>query len=212
MEANKGSVSGESASTPEGVHNGPYIEYSFIAKQAGPVYMFDTSVPDSVGGIVVNSIKYCGFFEEGEEIKGTLNVSGLDYVTPDFLRGYCANLVFAYADNHTLAEYAKELNTREITLNAEKENDLTGQYIAGDDQHILFTVPWDEGWKLYVDGTEIPLDKTWDLFMSAKVPAGEHEYEMRFFPAWMTIGFGLSVGALLTLLAMLFIRKHVCAN
>jgi uncharacterized membrane protein YfhO len=204
-EAKKESSSEKTSSTSEEVHNGPYIEYSFMAGQTGPVYMFDTSVPDSEGGIVVNSIKYCGFFEEGQEVKGTLDISGLDYVTPDFLRGYCANLVFAYADNHTLAEYAKELNTREITLNAEKENDLTGQFMAGDSQRILFTLPWDEGWTLYVDGAEVPLEKTCDLFMSAKVTRGRHTYQMRFFPALMNVGIGLSAGALVICLTLFFV-------
>lgn len=207
MKAQTESLNQENAATQEEAHNGPIIEYSFIATQTGPVYMFNTAVPDSEGGIVVNSMKYCGFFEEGQEVKGILEVSGLDYVTPDFLRGYCANLRFSYADNQTLAEYAKKLSSRDITLNVESENNLKGQVMAGERQRILFTLPWDEGWTLYMDGVEVPLDKTWDLFMSVEVPTGKHTYEMRFFPAWMNIGIGLSIGAAVSLLLLLGIRK-----
>lgn len=202
LKAQEESVSSDNVSTSERVHSGPYIEYSFLATQSGPVYMFDTSVPDSERGIAANSMKYCGVYEEGQEVKGTLDVNGPDYVTADFLRGYCANLVFAYADNQVLASYAKELNCKEITLNAEKENDLTGQFIAGENQQVLFTLPWDESWTLYVDGSRVPLEKTWDLFMSAEVPDGEHTYEMRFSPAWMNVGIGLSGGAILSLIAL----------
>jgi uncharacterized membrane protein YfhO len=194
-------------------HNGPYIVYSFTAKKDGPVYIFDTSIPDSEHGIATPTMKYCGYYTAGQEVEGTLDVSGLEYVTPDFLRGYCANLVFAYADNNVLSEYAKQLRAREVTLNADKENDLTGYFEAGENQRLLFTLPWDEGWTLFVDGIEVPIDKTWDLFMSANVPVGEHQYELRFIPAWMNIGIGLSATSTIGLIMIVFPwRKRICAK
>lgn len=66
MKAQDDSVRENSSSTQEDVHSGPYIEYSFYVTQTGPVYMFDTFVPDSEWGITVNSMKYCGFFEKGQ--------------------------------------------------------------------------------------------------------------------------------------------------
>lgn len=128
-------------------------------------------------------------------------------MTHDFLRGYCANLVFACADNQVLAEYAKELNSRKITLKADSEYYLTGTFAAGENQRILFSIPWDEGWTLYVDGTKIPIEKTWDLFMSANVPVGEHQYEIRFVPAWLNVGIVLLCGSVVLLCILIWIVK-----
>ncbi len=87
------------------------------------------------------------------------------------------------------------------------ENDLTGSFTAEEGQRILFTIPWDEGWTCYIDGQRVPIDKTWDLFMSVEVPAGSHEYEMKFFPAWMDYGLILGTAALLGLVVSVLLWK-----
>lgn len=182
-----------------------HIEYSFVATQDGPVYRFDTSIPDSKNGLSEPAIKYCGFYHAGETVTGKMIVNGRDYVSDDLLRGYCANLVFASADNAVLAEYADLLNARDITFEVEHENNPHGAFTAASDQRILFTIPWDEGWTCYIDGKETPIDKTWDLFMSVEAPEGHHTYEMKFFPAWMNYGLYISGAALLGLIIFMIV-------
>lgn len=184
---------------------GAYIEYSFVPEKDGSVYLFDTSIPDSVQGLYEPSIKFCGIGKAGQEMTGILSISGVDYVTEEFVRGYCANLTFAQADNSVLERYAGVLNARDTTLDATCENDLKGTFSAEIGERILFTMPWDEGWTCYIDGSEVPIDKTWDLFMSVEAPAGSHSYEMKFVPAWMGIGLILSCMALIVLIIGLLI-------
>ena len=173
-----------------------YFLYSFTAGQDGPIYYYDTSIPGSPNGLAAPAIKYVGFWHKGEKVEGKIPiVSGIG--TGDFMRGYCANLVFAYADNAQLEAYAALLNGREIGFNGEHENDLTGSFNAGEGQRVLFTIPWDEGWTCYIDGRAVPIDKTWELFMSVDAPAGAHSYEMKFIPAGMRLGAALSAAALL---------------
>ena len=171
------------------------IEYSFTATQDGPVYLFDTSIPDSGNGLAVPAIKCCGVYRQGETVTGKLPVEGADYVTDDTLRGYCANLVFAVADNDALRACAELLNRREITFEAAREDHPTGTFTAGAGQRILFTIPWDEGWTCRIDGQEVPIEKTWDLFMSVEAPEGSHTWEMQFVPAWLNYGLYISGGA-----------------
>ncbi len=183
------------------------IEYSFVAAKDGPVYRFDTSVPDSKNGLVEPAVKYCGFHRAGETVTGSMEVRNADYITDDLLRGYCANLVFAIGDLPVLTEYADLLNAREISFRAEHDNELSGSFNAGAGQRILFTIPWDEGWTCYIDGQKTPIDKTWDLFMSVAVPEGQHSYEMKFFPAWMNYGICISLAALAGLVVLMIVRS-----
>ena len=121
------------------------------------------------------------------------------------MRGYCANLVFAIADNAVLAEHTDLLNARNITFDVKQENDLTGAFSAEPGQRILFTIPWDEGWSCTIDGQVVPIDKTWDLFMSIEVPEGSHTYEMKFVPAWLNYGlylFGVALIGTVILIAI----------
>ncbi len=183
-----------------------YFLYSFTAAQDGPIYYYDTSIPGSPNGLAAPAIKYVGFYHAGDEVEGKIPiVSGIG--TGEFMRGYCANLVFAYADNIQLREYASQLNSRDITFNGDHENDLTGRFTAEEGQRILFTIPWDEGWTCYIDGRKVPIDKTWDLFMSVEAPAGHHTYEMKFFPAWMNYGLILCGAALVGLVILMVVWK-----
>ena len=187
--------------------NGTTIGYSFIATKDGPVYAFDTSIPGSPNGLATPSIRYCGHYKAGDTVEGHFDTINSAFITDDMLRGYCANMVFASADNNILEEYATLLNSRDITFNVVHENDLTGSFTAEEGQRILFTIPWDEGWTCYIDGQKVPIDKTWDLFMSVEAPAGHHTYEMKFFPAWMNYGLMLCGAALLGLVILMVAWK-----
>ena len=183
------------------------IRYSFTAQQDGPIYHFDTSIPGSPNGIATPAIKYVGFYHKGDAVEGKIPlINGIG--TGDFMRGYCANLAFAYADNAQLAQYAAQLNSRDIEFNVVHENDLTGSFTAAEGQRVLFTIPWDEGWTCYIDGKLAPIYKTWNLFMSVEVPAGQHSYEMKFFPAWMNYGLIVSGAAFVGLIILMVVWKQ----
>lgn len=184
-----------------------YILYTFEASQDGPIYMFDTSIPASDKGLMSPTTKFIGVYKAGDLVEGKIPLSA-GISSGDLMRGYCVNLVFAYADNSVLAEYAEKLNSRDITFDVIHENDLTGSFTAGENQRILFTLPWDEGWTCTIDGKAVPIDKTWNLFMSVEVPEGQHTYEMKFFPAWMNYGIMISSAALLGL-AVFMIAWHI---
>ena len=183
------------------------IVFSFVATKDGPVYRFDTSIPDSNNGLAEPAIKYCGFYHAGDTVTGEMTVNNAAYVTDDLMRGYCANLAFATADNAALAEHAELLNARDCTFNVIQDNHLNGSFNAGANQRILFTVPWDEGWTCYIDGNAVPIDKTWDLFMSVDAPEGQHTWEMKFYPAWMNYGIYIGCTALAGLILYMLIWR-----
>lgn len=195
------------SSSGEEEESNSYILCTFPAKQDGPVYVFDTSIPESSNGLAVPSIQYVGSYRTGEKVEHRVPLTD-GIASGDMMRGYCVNLAFAYADNAVLADYAKQLNARNITFNVEHENQLNGSFTAEKGQRILFTLPWDEGWTCYIDGQKVPIDKTWDLFMSVEVPEGAHTWEMKFFPAWMDYGLYLSGAALVGLVVLLVLWKR----
>lgn len=185
-----------------------YMEYSFIASQDGPIYFFDTSIPESPQGLAEPAIKLCGLYKKGDEVKGQIPID-TSFATGDFLRGYCQNLVFAYENLDVLFEYAKQLNSSDISFEVVEDSYLKGSYTAKNNQCILFTIPWDEGWSCYIDGQKVPINKTWDLFMSIDVPKGQHVYEMKFVPAWLNYGLLLcAIAIILLAILMVFCMKN----
>ena len=183
-----------------------YFQYSFTAAQDGPIYVYDTSIPGSPNGLAAPAIKYVGTYKAGDAVEGKFPIyAGVG--TGEIMRGYCANMAFAYADNAQLEAYADLLNSRDIDFNVVHENDLTGSFTAEEGQRVLFTIPWDEGWSCFIDGEPVAIDKTWNLFMSVEVPAGHHTYEMKFFPARMNYGLMLSGAAAVGTIALMIVWK-----
>ena len=72
---------------------------------------------------------------------------------------------------------------------------------------LLLTLIYDEGWTCYVDGKQVPIEKTWNLFMSVELPEGSHTYEMRYFPPWLNYGLYLCGAAFIGMLVFLPVSR-----
>ncbi len=65
-------------------------------------------------------------------------------------------------------------------------------------QNVFVIVPerFDRGWRVKVDGKEVPFFAAHYLFIGFQVTPGEHRVEMTYTPPWIWIGIGLNIVAL----------------
>ena len=177
-----------------------YIEFSFKAKQTGPIYLYDYGPFVEGSGTREDIMQYVGNFKEGEDVTGKLY---LYYeVTEQILIETVKNLHICYADQKLLQNYCEMINAQNSSIIKETDTHLTGDAEIAEGQRLFFTIPYDNGWTLTVDGETIQLDKTTDLFMSADVGAGRHHYELTFRPEGFNAGVAISVAALLLMIAL----------
>jgi len=200
------SVSGQGTeaalSDKEGIIDaGSYIECKFTARQDGSVYSYAGYAVSDTGDYEQETMSYLGEFKKGDVITDYIPVSA--DMTKSMLKSICAGYYIAYANDDVLAEYSRQLQDNSGELAKLTDSRLTGSVTVEKDGRLFFTIPYDEGWTLTVDGAETPLEKTADLFMSAGVSAGPHTYEMKFFPKGMRAGMAVSCGGLLILLAVI---------
>ncbi|MGX7265618.1 YfhO family protein [Enterococcus crotali] len=66
-----------------------------------------------------------------------------------------------------------------------------------EDQVLLTTIPYDKGWKAYIDGKQVKIPTFKDAFLAIPVPAGTHEIKFVFLPQ------GFVIGAILFILCIL---------
>lgn len=77
-----------------------------------------------------------------------------------------------------------------------------------DNQIIQTTLPYDEGWRIYVDGQRVEVFETLDALTAFRVDAGEHTIEMKYLPDLFVIGLIITVfSVLLGILLFVFERK-----
>ncbi len=87
------------------------------------------------------------------------------------------------------------------------ESDLKGTVSAAKDGVMLMAMPYDEGWTVTIDGEAVELIEHSSHWMMFRVPAGDHEIEMHYFPQGLKEGVFVSAAILLLLFLVLLLMK-----
>lgn len=177
------------------------VRYEVVVSRADPVYFYISAPGIQNANIFVDGedrgayftesswgISYAGCFSPGDTL--------LIEIVPNGEQVTVGKPYVYYENKEMLEKAAAQINERQITLNNYGNTRFTGSFRAEEEQVLLFTIPYDEGWQLYVDGERMPLTRCFDTFLGAQIPAGEHSMELRFLPK------GLGAGCVLTALAL----------
>ena len=79
---------------------------------------------------------------------------------------------------------------------------------TNDRQTILLTLPYDNGWKIYVDGEKVETSKSMDALISFVIDSsGKHTVTMKYSPEAYWVGAIISIIGLLTFAAIIFITR-----
>nr|MCR4744681.1 YfhO family protein [Lachnospiraceae bacterium] len=134
-----------------------------------------------------------------------------DTVEIEFIaeKGKSINISNGYAaviDNEALKKWSEEIKEDEATLNKVNSSEYTGAYDT-DRNTILFSLPSDKGWHLYVDGEEYELKNACQRMMAADVEKGHHEILLKFIPPGKIEGIIISCAFGILLILYFVIKK-----
>ncbi len=202
------------------------VIYSFTAPQSAEYYFYTPSRSPSEAELSVNGqvlgsylgkdsnhIMSIGWFEANEEINISLELKNEKfslYTYYDYLW---------YIDAETLEKAFGSLKSNpQFLIDEERytEDHLIGTIqTAKENQMIQTTIPYDEGWKIYVDGAPVEIFKTMDALIAFDIEqSGEHTLEMKYSPKIYSVGLKLSIGGTVLFLlicaadtAFYFIRR-----
>ena len=111
----------------------------------------------------------------------------------------------SYSPSGTITAYISKLNQDALTMfranlikrrmNVTEFRDgyLKGEITLEDDQMIFTSIPYDEGWTVYLDGKEIEPCQIAEAFLGIEAGAGKHEIEMKYLPEGFRVGLVISV-------------------
>ena len=125
-----------------------------------------------------------------------------------------------YSPDGTLSVYTSKLNHSSLTsmraalmvkplgITELGEDYLKGEVNIGAGEMLYTSIPYDEGWKAYVDGEEVETKKIANALLALEMPPGKHEVELRFTPPGRNKGFIVSaVCWLIYIFIWVYIRK-----
>ena len=179
---------------PEG---SSYIKYTITVHRDGPVYSYNRSGMTDDNGSILPTMFYEGTYQAGDIITKYLPVPG-NIVAQSLLEDVAGRFRTVYVDMEALASLSEEIRNRPVETVKIVDSHIRGEFTAEARQKLMFTIPYDEGWRCYIDGEEALINMVLNVFMAVDVPEGTHSYEMKFFPTGMKTGIGISAAALLT--------------
>ncbi len=142
-----------------------------------------------------------GSHKKGEKIIASLSLSGTDSDSSYFE-------IYSYSVDKEVLDSAYELlKLGTIDVTSFSSTDIHGTINAGYDGYIYTSIPYDEGWSIYIDGVKAKAIKVGDSQLCAYIKQGKHEVRFKYTPKGLKLGFAVSAATWIALLLIFLYKK-----
>lgn len=112
---------------------------------------------------------------------------------------------FYYLDEELFSQVMPRLAKGGYDIASFTDDHFTGTVTANEDAtYMLLTIPYDEGWKIYVDGEATESFEVLDCLTAIELSPGEHTVEMKYSPWCVKYGALISAVSVLAFAAACF--------
>jgi len=173
----------------------------------------DTSVSKKT--VVDNSYSVFNVERENSVINLGCNLSGACEIKLTF----SCKCTLKYSDIRLVTIPTEEIQSMISALgeyqleNVSIESDtVTGTITVPDTRFLQFSIPYSEGWTLWVDGVETPLVKSSIVFMGATVDSGTHDIVLEYHTPYMRTGLCVSCVAFVLYIGICVVESRKSKN
>ena len=101
------------------------------------------------------------------------------------------------------------LQAGNLEITEHSDSRLYGTVNVAEDQNVLFTtIPYDEGWNVYIDGEKTEIIKTVDSMMALEISAGEHTVEFKYMSDSFIVGCFISAVGVVGFVIAIFDERY----
>ncbi|MDO5568612.1 MAG: YfhO family protein [bacterium] len=179
-----------------------FLSYEVTSSYDGIMYAYFASPKNKKVDIKVNgesiidiadqnSFRYnvleLGYFKVGEVVK--IEIELLEDTTRiDDYQFYTLNM-----QNLSTVVDKLDNSTYKVVIN---KGDYIGGYVDNTTGGMLYTsIPYDDGWNVYVDSKRVEKSKILDTFIGVSLSSGEHYIEFKYFPKGLLLGILISIAS-----------------
>ena len=184
-------------------------DYSFTADQAGEYYAYVNNAAvkqvtanfgyteKSFNNVDRGYLLELGYLEAGDTVTLHSKTEGQS-VSADVYR----------FDYNALRELQDVLQDESLELTSWKDTKLSGTITTEQDGVMMTSIPYDPGWKIFVDGVETDITEVKDTFLGVELTPGTHTIELRFMPQGLVLGGLITALSLAMLLAIWLLTRR----
>ena len=111
-----------------------------------------------------------------------------------------------YLDETVFKKVYDKLSKRELKNIKVKNNKVTGNIKADKDSTLFLSIPYDKGWRAYVDGKKVKIDKIADDFIGIKLNKGNHNIKLVYYSE------GFFKGLFITVISITLLIVYILKN
>lgn len=188
-----------------------YVNYEIPITSEDVLYAYLDAPADQAAELFVNGVDLGSYFDtydndvislgsfaDGDVI--TLSVKLRDaYID-------IGNAYVAYEDAGALERCYAVLSSQACALEEVASSHIEGTTAALKDDYLLFSIPYEKNWHVYVDGKEKDTIMAFGVFLAVEAGSGTHSIELRYIPNGLYAGIGISVLTLLAVFAACAVR------
>lgn len=130
-----------------------------------------------------------------------------------FAKGFydISNLEIYQIPNSYFTVNEDALSPLNVANTYEKDNILSGTIEVKEDGYFLFTIPYDKGFTVLVDGKNVEYELVNEAFIGFKIKKGTHEIQLKFQAPFVKVGTLISgITVILTSALLLLEKKKNC--
>ena len=131
-----------------------------------------------------------GDYEKDDVIKVTFNLSNKGKI-------FMNESLFYYEDMAVFERNYKYLSGNTFQVDSHSSSTFEGsvESINGKET-LLFSIPYDEAWRVVVDGQDMETKQLFGLFLAVDLEPGEHEVTLKYIPKGWYLGLGITIVSL----------------
>lgn len=186
--------------------------YTFTADSANPVYLYMKPVKNSWANVYVNEkwvgnyfssetncSLYLGEFEPGEHVRVRVSPKGEAEVSAAMIAQLHMDL---------LEETMAELSENGMWIDRHESGRLSGRILIGEQQKIITSIPYDDGWTVRIDGRKVEAVQFAETFLAVEAESGEHSISFTY----VSPGFweGMAVFGIAAMGAVIYFWNQKC--
>lgn len=188
------------------------VEITFSAKTNGNLYVYFSSadiksLTFKIGDKTINQstetpyILDLGYFNAGESATLSIESSGVDSKESNFQ-------IYAYTvDQDVLNAGYKKLSKNALNITKHTDTKIIGNINLDKDSVLYSSIPYDEGWNIYVDGEKTEKFEIGNAQLGIQLDSGNHEIEYRYSPKGIYYSIPISVITILGITIYDFLIK-----
>lgn len=135
------------------------------------------------------------------------NNDSIDELVIEFAKGnYDISDIEIYQIPNTYFEESTDIIPLTIDYHHTKGDVLQGN-ITSEEGYLVFTIPYDKGFKLWIDNQQVEIEKVNEAFIGSPITKGSHEIRLEFVAPYSNLGKLVSVLAIGAMSVIILIEK-----